>query len=60
LRRGILHSDTIGFKLEVCAATNGGAIVGVREEGFFDRVEMRVEDLLGEGESAVRAKDRAD
>lgn len=44
---GVLYVDFVGFEFEVCFVFDIVVIVGVVEEGFFDIVEMVVEDFFG-------------
>ena len=53
LRRGILHVHPVGVELEVGLAPNVTTIVCVGEERLLDNVEMAVEDLLGQRQSAI-------
>lgn len=59
LRRGVLHVDAVRVETQVGGAADAAAIVRVGEQRVLDVVEVRVEDLLGEGE-ALAAEDAAD
>lgn len=49
---GILHIGAVRLELQVGTTTDVAAAVGVGEQVLLGLVEMRVEDLLGEGEAA--------
>jgi len=50
LRARILHGHTIGLELQGGLATDIPPAIGVAEQRFLGVVEVRVENLLGEGE----------
>lgn len=55
---GILHVGAVRLELEVGTATDVTAPIGIGEQVLLRLVEVRVEDLLGEGEAA-RAENTA-
>lgn len=59
LRRRVLHVGAVGLQLQVGVPANVAPAVGVGQQVLFGLVEVRVEDLLGEGQAA-RAQDAAD
>lgn len=50
LGRCVLHGHTIRLELESRIASNIEPVVGVGEKRFFWVVQMRIENLLREGE----------
>lgn len=59
LRRCVLHVGAVGLELQVGVAADVAPAVGVGQQVLLGLVQVRVEDLLGEGEAA-RAQDAAD
>lgn len=60
LRTGILHGHAIRLQLQVRLSADIPSIVRVGQKRLLRRIQMRVQDLLGECELARGTKDAAD